>query len=241
MKTVLITGASRGIGSAMASYFAKQGYRVLINVRQQNQHSDALLQTIKQQGGKAELAIFDITDKLAREQYMQQCPSLDVLINNAGCLADNLLVQTPLTDWQRCMATNYEASCALFELAKPHLLKSKQGCVINMASISGVRPRAGQSAYSVTKSMLIAWTHWLAQQYPQINSFAISPGPVATDMIVNAPWYQEKNAFNRIPLRRFCQPEEIAHAAYCLATHPMIHSGENLIIDGGYTQTTQTA
>jgi 3-oxoacyl-[acyl-carrier protein] reductase len=60
-------------------------------------------------------------------------------------------------------------------------------------------------------------------------------------MIVNAPWYQQKNAFDRIPLRRFCQPKEIAHAAYCLASLPMIRSGENLILDGGYSQTTQTA
>ena len=113
--------------------------------------------------------------------------------------------------------------------------------ITNLPADAGVLICGHGSRAKIAEQEFSLLASGLKQRYPSLNSFAISPGPVATDMIVNAPWYQQKNAFDRIPLRRFCQPKEIAHAAYCLASLPMIRSGENLILDGGYSQTTQTA
>ncbi|MCE2570353.1 SDR family NAD(P)-dependent oxidoreductase [Motilimonas eburnea] len=241
MKQVLITGAGQGIGKAMALTFAEHGYHVFINVRRNTQEVDKLLGEIQRLGGSASLALFDINDATQRRQFAQRCDKLDVLINNAGVLKDNLLVNTPLTDWQQIITTNFQSACALFEQLKTPLLAGEAGTVINLASIAGVRPRAGQNAYSVSKRMIIAWTEQLANAYPSLRCYSISPGPVATEMIKASPWYQQPNAHKRIPMRRFCQPEEIAQVALSLANQAMFRSGSNLVLDGGFSQTLQVA
>ncbi|MFO6423456.1 SDR family NAD(P)-dependent oxidoreductase [Motilimonas sp. KMU-193] len=239
MRQVLITGAGQGIGKATAMAFAQQGYHVLINVRRRSEASDTLLGEIQQLGASAELAVFDINMSSQRSEFLSRCTRLDVLINNAGVLKDNLLVNTPLSDWQQIISTNFQSACAMFDLCRDHLLQAERGCVINLASIAGVRPRAGQNAYSVSKRMLIAWTEQLAKAYPTLGCYSISPGPVATEMIKASPWYQHPNAQKRIPMRRFCQPEEIAQAALSLAAQPLLCSGSNLVLDGGFSQTLQ--
>lgn len=241
MKKVLITGASQGIGKAMAIAFANHGYQVIINVRKQSDASEKLVKEIELQGGSATIALFDINDVEQRNGFISRCDSLDVLVNNAGVLKDNLLVNTPLSDWQQIMSTNFQSACALFDGLKDRLLMAEHGCVINLASIAGVRPRAGQNAYSVSKRMIIAWTEQLAKDHPSLACYSISPGPVATDMIKATPWYQQPGAQKRIPMRRFCQPEEIAQAALSLATQTVFRSGSNLVLDGGFSQTLQVA
>ncbi|RJG50432.1 SDR family NAD(P)-dependent oxidoreductase [Motilimonas pumila] len=233
----LITGASKGIGAALAQQFAQQGYFVHLNTRSNSVAAQALLDTIKQQGGQGKLAIFDVTRAEECQDYLNDLSQLDVLVNNAGMLKDNLLPQVSAQDWQAVLDVNYRSPQRFMNQCLPLLEQAGAPCVINLASISGVKPRPGQAAYAVSKAMLIRWTQQLAAQYPKIKSYAISPGPVATEMITQAPWYQLPNAFDRIPLKRFAKPSEIASAAHFLAQHQMLPSGHNLIIDGGFTQT----
>lgn len=233
----LITGAGKGIGAAIAMQFAEQGYFVHLNVRRIDAESEHLVAKIKQQGGQAKLALFDVTDAPACQAYLDDLKQLDVLVNNAGMLKDNLLPQVSAQDWQAVLDVNYRSPQRLLQQCLPLLKQASNPCVINLASISGVKPRPGQAAYAVSKAMLIRWTKTLASDHPKIKSYAISPGPVATEMITQAPWYQLPNAFDRIPLKRFAQPIEIANAASFLAQHQLIPSGHNLIVDGGFTQT----
>lgn len=241
MKTVLITGGGKGIGAAMARQFAKADYKVLINVRKPSDEAITLVKDIEQTSchgkGLAEIAEFDVCDIKACKAWFAKQRTLDVLVNNAGILKDNLLTQTQLEDWQAVINTNYQAPVNLFELAEPLLSVAQNPCVINIASIAGVKPRQGQGAYAVSKAMIIKWTEQLAHDHPHINSYAISPGPVATEMIKSAPWYTQPKAFDRIPMRRFAEPQEMANAAVFLAQAQLLKSGFNLVMDGGFTHT----
>lgn len=238
MKTVLITGGNKGIGAAMSKLFAASGYKVIINARTVSDATMELIEEIKLNKGIVELAQFDVRDGRASREYISKIQQLDVLVNNAGILRDNLVPQISRDDWKEILDTNFNAAVALLNLCRPLLTDSKQGCLINIASISGVRPRAGQGAYAVSKRMLIKWTEELAKSEPEFTSYAISPGPVATEMIKSAPWYTDPKAFDRIPLRRLATREEIAQAALFLANEQLPRSGSNMIVDGGFTQTT---
>nr|WP_086937884.1 SDR family oxidoreductase [Thaumasiovibrio occultus] len=237
MKTVLVTGASKGIGAAIAAQFARNHYHVLVNARKPSAELDDLLTLLTQEGCGVSPLLFDVTDPSSVSAALSGLKQLDVIVNNAGILRDNLLPQIPREDWQAVMNTNIYGPQSLVAKCESLLAQSAQPCVVNMASISGVRPRAGQGAYAVAKAMLIEWTRQLAQS--QLKAYAVSPGPVATDMIKSAPWYKEKGAFDRIPMRRFAEPEEVAALVFQLADSQLLRSGENVVIDGGFTQTTR--
>ncbi len=242
MKTALVTGGSRGIGAALCYQFALKGYHVLINGRHQSESSDRLISHILQQGGSAELLEFDVADPTSIEQAKNRLNNrpIDVLINNAGILKDNLLPAIEFEDWQQILGTNFWGCLNVYQTFKANLKLAAQPVVINMGSISGVRPRAGQGAYAVSKSMVIEWTRKMAEQDTDIAFYSISPGPVATDMIKTAPWYNNPRAFDRIPMKRFAETEEIADLALMLSQSLAApRSGSNLIIDGGFSQTTQ--
>ncbi|WP_047046578.1 SDR family NAD(P)-dependent oxidoreductase [Vibrio mexicanus] len=245
MKTVLITGAAKGIGAAIAKHFAQKDFVVYMNIRQLTPDLSAEIESLEAAGAVVKPVVFDINDQQQVEQALSSITKLDVLVNNAGILRDNLIPQIPLEDWQSILNTNFYAAQRLFTQCIPLLEKSDSPCVINIGSISGVRPRAGQGAYATAKAMMIEWTSNLAssppETLPNLIAYSISPGPVATEMIKQAPWYTQKGAFDRIPLKRFAEPEEVAQLAFGLATQRLFQNGHNIVLDGGFIQTTKSA
>ncbi|BDU37685.1 SDR family NAD(P)-dependent oxidoreductase [Vibrio nigripulchritudo] len=245
MKTVLITGAGKGIGAAIAEHFAQKDFAVYLNVRTLTPEVEAKVAKLQANGAVIIPLVFDINNPEQTEKALASINHLDVLVNNAGILRDNLIPQISQEDWQAVISTNFHAAQAMFHQCVPLMEKSASPCIINLGSISGVRPRAGQGAYAVAKAMIIEWTKQLGLQppasLPNLVSYAISPGPVATEMIKQAPWYKQKGAFDRIPLKRFAEPEEVAQLAFTLATQRPFKSGDNLVLDGGFIQTTKTA
>ncbi|GLQ75536.1 SDR family NAD(P)-dependent oxidoreductase [Vibrio penaeicida] len=245
MKTVLITGAGQGIGMAIAQQFSQCDYAVYLNVRTLTPEIESRIASLQADGAVVLPIIFDINNEVQTLKALGSIDKLDVLVNNAGILRDNLIPQTSMEDWQSVLQTNFYSAQDMFTRCIPLLKKSDAPCVINMASISGVRPRAGQGAYAVAKAMLIEWTKQLASTPPtdlqSLTTYAISPGPVATEMIKKAPWYKQPGAFDRIPLKRFAQPNEVAELAVSLARYQRLSNGQNIVLDGGFTQTTKTA
>jgi len=237
----LVTGGYRGIGLAVSESLLKAGYKVYVNARSS---LDKIEDKLKQlQGiGEAEYLKFDVRDTKSIEAAAQSLDgeTIDLLVNNAGILKDNLLCSIEDEDWLSIIDTNFGGVIRVSDYFFSNLNKSFNPVVINMGSISGVRPRAGQGAYAVSKAMVNSYTKAKAAESKSVRYVSISPGPVATDMIKSAPWYQDKRAFGRIPLRRFAEPEEIGELVLLIAKEdsPFV-SGENIVFDGGFIQTTK--
>jgi 3-oxoacyl-[acyl-carrier protein] reductase len=164
------------------------------------------------------------------------CEQLDLLVNNAGIVRDALIPQTTLDNWNDTLATNFWGAVRAFRQCQPLLKRARCGTTVSLGSISGLRPRKGHAAYSVSKAMLIEWTRQQAARcpYPTLRFFCVSPGPTDTEMIRDAEWYGSNDAQQRIPLGRFADPSEIAGWIAFLAQNPdTIANGTNLVIDGG--------
>lgn len=214
---------------------------VYVNCRNKNDSVEDLLKEISEAGGDASVLEFDVTDTSQITESLKnfQHDALDILINNAGTLRDNLIPQIELDDWNTVLNTNFFGSLNVYNAFYEKLRNAECASVVNMASISGLRPRKGQLAYAVSKSMLIEWTKTMAlKDENNIDYYAISPGPVATDHIKSSPWYKDKKGLKRIPFGCYAEVEEIAGLVSLLTTNNRcMQSGLNIVIDGGFIQT----
>lgn len=239
-KTALVTGGARGIGAAICRELVNAGYRVYVNCRRVSEETELLISQLNKTG-EAETLLFNVTDKesLERAAGDLQGKKIDLLVNNAGILKDNLIYSIEEEDWRNILKTNFFGASAVYEAFKNNLDAADSPVVVNMGSISGVKPRPGQGAYAVSKAMIIEWTKQMALENGDKTAFyCISPGPVATDMIKQAPWYNQPKAFDRIPLKRFAEPEEIGELVAALAETPrFMKNGSNIVLDGGFTCT----
>lgn len=239
-KTALVTGGTRGIGAAICRELVNNGYRVYINYRTATGEGDEFISSLNESGEALGIQ-FSVTDpdSLIRAAGELQGEPIDLLVNNAGILKDNLIYSIEDDDWQNILKTNFFGAAAVYEIFKENLKLAESPVVVNMGSISGVKPRPGQGAYAVSKAMIIEWTKQMAAKKGSKAAFyCISPGPVATDMIKQAPWYNQPKAFDRIPLKRFAEPEEIGGLVAALAETPrFMKNGSNIVLDGGFTCT----
>lgn len=240
-KIALVTGGNRGIGAAICKKLASSGYYICINCRDKNSGLP-LLDDILCSGGEGEIIEFDVTvdNQINMALKNFKFNRLDLLVNNAGILRDNLIYQIKVEDWNQILKTNYFGALAVYKAFFEKLKAAKSATIINLCSISGLRPRKGQLAYAVSKAMLMEWTKQISNCEPKnhIQYYSVSPGPVATDLIKQSPWYKDSKSLNRIPLGRYAEPEEIANLIAFLASHNhVLKNGSNIIIDGGFTQT----
>lgn len=241
-KTALITGGSKGIGAAVALILGANGYYVYLNCRKISDQTRQVLENILLAGGYGEIIEFDVTDEAGIRLAIDNAKlkTIDLLFNNAGILYDSLLCDLESSQWESIINTNFWGGVHVYNCIYNQLFRSPKPVVINMGSISGVRPRKGQGAYSVSKAMIIEWTNQIIihDSVKKINAFCISPGPVETEMIISTPWYADPNSKKRIPLSRYAKPQEIAEFVLFLAENPtMFRNGFNFILDGGLTQT----
>ncbi|MGE4399086.1 MAG: 3-oxoacyl-ACP reductase FabG [Campylobacterales bacterium] len=239
-KNVLITGASRGIGSEIARYLAKQGLKVWINYRSSAAEADALKSQIEANGGKAAVIGFDASDEEAFvnavKTIVDSDGSMDYLVNNAGITNDKLALRMKIEDFESVIKANLTSTFIGCREALKAMSKSKFGSVVNIASIVGETGNAGQTNYSASKGGMIAMTKSFAAEGAAraIRYNTVTPGFIQTDM-TNELKEEIKNYYiDKIPLKRFGKPEEIASAvAFLLSDEASYITGETLKVNGG--------
>ncbi|MGP1451143.1 MAG: 3-oxoacyl-ACP reductase FabG [Wolinella sp.] len=239
-KNVLITGSSRGIGADIARVLAEMGLKVWINYRSGAELADKLKTEIEANGGKAALISFDATDEEAFiagiKTVVDSDGELSYLVNNAGITNDKLAIRMKTDEFTSVLNANLTSSFIGSREALKIMSKQRFGSVVNIASIVGERGNAGQTNYSASKGGMIAMTKSFAfEGAPRNVRFnCVTPGFIATDMTSILKNEVKDSYIKNIPLGRFGDPKEIAHAvAYLLSDYSTYVTGEVLKVNGG--------
>ena len=239
-KTAVVTGASRGIGKAIALKLASQGAAVVVNYNGSEEKAREVEQEIQAQGGTASVYQCNVADYGQCETFIQdvikQYGRLDILVNNAGITKDGLLMKMTEEDFDQVMDINLKGAFHTIRFASRQMLKQKSGRIINMSSVSGVAGNAGQSNYAASKAGLIGLTKAAARELASrgITVNAIAPGFIETDMTSVLPEKVKEASVAQIPLGTFGKPEHVAAAAAFLASEEAGYiTGQVLHVDGG--------
>ncbi|GAB3990065.1 3-oxoacyl-[acyl-carrier-protein] reductase [Spirosoma daeguense] len=239
-KVALITGASRGIGRAMALKFAKEGATVAFTYLSSVEKGQALEEELRAFGGQAKGYRSDASDFQAAEALISQVITdfgkLDVLINNAGITKDGLLMRMSEEQWDSVITVNLKSVFNLTKAAIKPMMKAKTGSIINLTSVVGIRGNAGQANYAASKAGIIGFTKSVALELGSrnIRSNAIAPGFIETEMTGEINEKALEDWKQQIPMKRGGQPEEVADCAVFLASDLSRYiTGQVLQVDGG--------
>lgn len=239
-KVALVTGASRGIGRAIALALAEQGAAVLVNYNGSRERALEAVAQIEQSGGCAEAVGCDVSDYAACgkmvEELIGKYGHVDILVNNAGVTRDNLILRMTEEEYDKVLDTNLKGAFNTIRHLSRYFLKQRGGKVINISSVSGVIGNAGQSNYSASKAGLIGLTKSVARELAGkgICVNAIAPGYIATDMTDSMPEKAKEALLQMIPMGRIGDPEDIAQMAVFLAgKYSDYITGQVIHVDGG--------
>ncbi len=237
-KTALITGASKGIGRAIAQKFAQHGANVAFTYLSSVEKGLALEQELQEYGTKIKGYRSDASDHAAADalitQVMADFGALDILVNNAGITKDGLLMRMSEENWDEVMRVNLKSVFNLTKAATKPMMRAKSGSIINLTSIVGIRGNGGQSNYAASKAGIIGFTKSIALELGSrnIRSNAIAPGFIETEMTHELA--NKEDWMNGIPLKRGGKPEEVADACVFLASSLSSYiTGQVLQVDGG--------
>jgi 3-oxoacyl-[acyl-carrier protein] reductase len=235
--TALVTGASKGIGAAVAIALAEDGWNVGVNYRSDKEGAERTVKAIEDAGGKAIAVEGDVSDAngvpdaLISKLEDELGPVL-ALVNNAGITADGLAIQLEDEDWDKVIDTNLTAAFRMTRRAMRPMIKARYGRVINIASVVGPRANAGQSNYAAAKAGLVGFTKTVATEVARrgVTVNAVAPGFIATSMTEDLP----DAALDVVPAKRAGTPEEVAAAVRFLASDDAGYvTGSTLYVDGG--------
>jgi 3-oxoacyl-[acyl-carrier protein] reductase len=239
-KVSLVTGASRGLGKAIAIKLAGLGSKVAVNYVANDDEANKVIQEITASGGEAMLYKANVADVVAVKTMVRDIVAkwgkIDILVNNAGITRDNLLLRMPEKDWDDVMNTHLRGAFLCTKQVLRSMTGQSWGRIINISSLAGILGNAGQANYSAAKAGLIAFTKSIAKEVGSLNITvnAIAPGFITTDMTDKLPQEIKDSVLPRISLKRFGKPEDIAELAAFLASDRSSYITAQVIsVDGG--------
>lgn len=239
-KIAVVTGASRGIGRAVARRLASEGATVIINYNGSREKAEETLREIEETGGRGAIEQCDVSDFEQCREFIQKVikeyGALDILVNNAGVTKDGLIMGMSEEDFNRVIDTNLKGAFHTIRFAVRQMLKQKSGRIINMASVVGVSGNAGQANYAASKAGVIGLTKAAAKEVASrgITVNAIAPGFIETDMTASLPESVKEASLAQIPLGCFGKAEQVAAAVAFLASEDAAYiTGQVLHVDGG--------
>lgn len=240
VKTALVTGASRGIGAAIAKKLAARGFMVIINYGHSSAAAEEVKNQIEQAGGQAVLMQGDVSsgddvDRMFKD-IKKTWGRLDVLVNNAGINRDTLLVRMKEDQWDAVLSTDLKSVFFTTKAAASLMMRQRSGSIINIASVVGITGNAGQANYAAAKAGVIGFTKSAAKELAArgIRVNAIAPGFIETDMTDAIPEKIREGMLETIPFRRGGKAEDVANAVAFLASDDAGYiTGQVLKVDGG--------
>lgn len=241
MKTVIVTGASRGIGACIAKEFAKNGYNVVVCYNKSGKQAEDVANDIEKNGGKALLVQVDVSNSESVKNMVDQAEkvfgNIDVLVNNAGISISGLLIDMTDEQIQNLVSTNLVSTIVCSREVAKNMMKAGQGKIINVSSIWGVVGGSNETVYSATKAGIIGFSKALAKELGlmNINVNVVAPGAIETDMMKCYDAETKNQIAEETALGRIGKPEDIAKAVLFLASESASYiTGQVIRVDGGW-------
>lgn len=239
-KNAIVTGASRGIGRAIAIEFANQGANVVINYSGNEKAANEVVEILKEKGVKSFAIKANVSDekdvKKMMKETLKEFGSIDILVNNAGITRDGLLMRMKEADFDDVIDINLKGTFLCIKSVTRQMMKQRSGRIINVASIVGVSGNAGQANYVASKAGVIGLTKSVAQELASRNILvnAVAPGFIETDMTDELNDDQKKAVLNQIPLEKLGSPNDVARVVRFLASDDAAYlTGQTIHVDGG--------
>ncbi len=239
-KTAIVTGASRGIGRAIAIELAARGCNVVVDYAGNQNAAEETVKLCQEAGAQAVSVCADVSDENAVNELVAKAQenfgSIDILVNNAGITRDNLMLRMSAEDFDEVISKNLRGAFLMTKYVGKIMLKQRAGRIVNISSIVGIHGNAGQANYAASKAGIIGLTKTTALEYASrgITANVIAPGFIDTDMTSSLPDKVKESMLSRIPAGKFGQAEDIAKAVAFLASDDARYiTGQVLGIDGG--------
>ena len=239
-KVAIVTGASRGIGRAIARTLAANGATVILNYNGSAEAAEATVTDIRSRGGVAEAVKCNVAEEAESAAFvkvvLEKYGRVDILVNNAGITRDNLIVRMTEEEFDAVLDTNLKGAFHMIKHLTRTFMKQRYGKIINISSVSGILGNAGQANYAASKAGLIGLTKSVARELASRNVCvnAVAPGFIRTDMTEKLPETVRDNAVGQIPLGKMGNPEDVAQAVLFLAEEASDYiTGQVLCVDGG--------
>ena len=239
-QVALVTGASRGIGRAIARQLAQLGARVFVNFVRDRGAAEETLQLIRDRAGQADEAQFDVADAAAAtagvEAVIKTAGRLDILVNNAGMTIDNLIMRLKVEEWDQVIAVNLRGTFNCSRAAGRAMLRARYGRIVNLSSVIGLMGNPGQGAYAAAKAGIVGLTKSMARELASraITVNAVAPGLIETDMLADLPEGRRTEYLSLIPVGRFGTADEVADAVTFLVRREAGYiTGQVLSVNGG--------